>query len=121
MAEAVEKFEKYLYTRGDLLSVLQSELKGKVLGCWCKNKPSDGCHGDVLARLADTVSADEIQKLVAAAPTAPAAPLVPGKIKKNLAKFKSEAKSKSKASKAKSAAAAADDETRRTRPEDAAN
>lgn len=31
------------------------ELKGKVLGCWCKTKksPDTLCHGDVLAALAD--------------------------------------------------------------------
>jgi hypothetical protein len=27
-----------------------SELKGKILGCWCKPLP---CHGDVLVELAD--------------------------------------------------------------------
>lgn len=25
-----------------------NELKGKVLGCWCKNQGSEPCHGDVL-------------------------------------------------------------------------
>ena len=28
------------------------ELKGKVLGCWCA---PEGCHGDVLAELADSL------------------------------------------------------------------
>ncbi|MNE86195.1 hypothetical protein D3C80_1832720 [compost metagenome] len=27
------------------------ELEGKTLGCWCKNKPTDACHGDVLVEL----------------------------------------------------------------------
>jgi hypothetical protein len=27
------------------------ELKGKTLGCWCKKKSSDACHGDVLVEL----------------------------------------------------------------------
>lgn len=48
----VAQFEEYLMKQPELLKALP-ELKGKVLGCWCKNKPSDPCHGDVLARLAD--------------------------------------------------------------------
>lgn len=48
--EVIDKYRLYmldLEARGlrDL-----SELKGKVLGCWCAPK---ACHGDVLARLAD--------------------------------------------------------------------
>lgn len=27
------------------------ELKGKVLGCWCKKKGNEPCHGDVLVKL----------------------------------------------------------------------
>jgi hypothetical protein len=49
--EVIEKFERYLtQERPDLMARLP-ELRGKVLACWCK--PSD-CHGDVLARLADS-------------------------------------------------------------------
>lgn len=52
-AEAVRLYEhKYLTQRPDLMAKVGS-LKGLVLGCWCKNKPDDPCHGDVLARLAD--------------------------------------------------------------------
>ena len=29
------------------------ELKGKVLGCWCR--PEKACHGDILAYLADNL------------------------------------------------------------------
>jgi hypothetical protein len=40
-----------------LLEVIPNELKGKVLGCWCKIKGTESCHGDVLIYLADgTVS-----------------------------------------------------------------
>ncbi len=73
--EAVQNFELYLHTRADLLSSIQSELRGKVLGCWCKNKPTDLCHGDVLARLADG-DPSHVAALVAAASTAPAAPAI---------------------------------------------
>lgn len=45
--EAVRRFEEYIKTKPELLSSLH-ELKGKVLGCWCKLGP---CHGDVLAAL----------------------------------------------------------------------
>jgi len=49
--EVIEKFENYLtQDREDLMARLP-ELRGKTLACWCK--PSD-CHGDVLARLADS-------------------------------------------------------------------
>ena len=47
--EAVAKYREYILTRPDLLAALP-ELKGKVLGCWCKPLP---CHGDVLAELAE--------------------------------------------------------------------
>src|SRR5690606_13762780 len=40
----VSKYEVYLNTRPDLLSSI-SELKGKILGCWCSPKK---CHGDIL-------------------------------------------------------------------------
>ena len=40
------------YKENHLPKVLDQvhELKGKILGCWCKPLP---CHGDVLAELAD--------------------------------------------------------------------
>ena len=48
---AVEKYATYIHSRPDLLGALH-ELRGKVLGCWCKPGP---CHGDVLAALADSI------------------------------------------------------------------
>ncbi len=47
--EAIEKFEEYLLENKDLLDCL-GELKGKVLGCWCKPK---SCHGDILLKYAN--------------------------------------------------------------------
>ena len=47
--EAVEKYREWMLTQPRLLKDLH-ELKGKVLGCWCKPR---ACHGDVLAELAD--------------------------------------------------------------------
>lgn len=46
--EAIKKFKEYLLTSGLINDIL--ELKGKVLGCWCKPK---ACHCDLLAKLAN--------------------------------------------------------------------
>ena len=50
--KAVEKYEEYIRGRKDLLALLP-QLKGKVLGCWCKKNNSvlTPCHGDVLVKL----------------------------------------------------------------------
>lgn len=51
--EVIMKYEQYLHTQLDLIVAL-SELRGKVLGCWCA---PDACHGDVLVRLANELEA----------------------------------------------------------------
>lgn len=51
--ESIEKYREYILNNPELLSKLP-ELKGKVLGCWCKDpdpKKSKACHGDVLVEL----------------------------------------------------------------------
>lgn len=45
--ESIEKYREYILNNPELLAKLP-ELKGKVLGCWCKPLP---CHGDVLIEL----------------------------------------------------------------------
>jgi hypothetical protein len=47
------RYEEHVRSRWDLMAALPS-LRGKVLGCWCAPRK---CHGDVLARMADTVPA----------------------------------------------------------------
>ena len=47
--EAVQKYREWLLTQPDLIQSLP-ELRGKVLGCWCKPLK---CHGDVLAEEAE--------------------------------------------------------------------
>lgn len=47
--EVIEKYRTKLLESTILLRDLH-ELKGKILGCWCKPL---ACHGDVLATLAD--------------------------------------------------------------------
>lgn len=43
----INKYREWILNQPKLLSEIH-ELKGKVLGCWCKPKP---CHGDVLIEL----------------------------------------------------------------------
>jgi hypothetical protein len=47
--KAIEEYEKYI-TEGAGIHLLKDlhELKGKILGCWCKPM---ACHGDVLVKL----------------------------------------------------------------------
>ncbi len=46
----IAKYEQWLLQQPELMAALP-ELRGKVLGCWCS---PNACHGDVLARLADS-------------------------------------------------------------------
>lgn len=48
--QAIAEYEKWILSRPDLIAAAKKELRGKVLGCWCKPLP---CHGDILARIAD--------------------------------------------------------------------
>jgi hypothetical protein len=48
--KAISLYESYIRGNPELLKQLP-ELQNRVLGCWCKNKPNDPCHGDVLVRL----------------------------------------------------------------------
>jgi len=53
--KVLRDFEFYMKTHGDygqknLMNDLH-ELKGKVLGCWCKKKGNEPCHGDILVKL----------------------------------------------------------------------
>lgn len=49
LAQVVEKYRRWVVKQPHLMNSLH-ELKGNVLGCWCKPHL---CHGDVLAELAD--------------------------------------------------------------------
>jgi uncharacterized protein DUF4326 len=46
-AQVIAKYRAWLLRRPELVAAL-SELRGKVLGCWCAPLP---CHGDVLVDL----------------------------------------------------------------------
>ena len=49
--ECIRKYKEHLLKNDKLMAEI-GELKGKVLGCWCK---PESCHGDVLAALADSM------------------------------------------------------------------
>lgn len=48
--ESCEEYEKWILCQSELLASLH-ELKDKTLGCWCKIKGDEFCHGDVLLKL----------------------------------------------------------------------
>ena len=50
--ECIELYKKWLQQpeQEKLLSEVEQELKGKVLGCWCDPNP---CHGNILAEIAN--------------------------------------------------------------------
>ena len=50
--EAVNKYAEWILTQPDLIAALP-ELKDKILGCWCKIKGDEPCHGDILLSLAN--------------------------------------------------------------------
>lgn len=49
--EAVAAYRTWIMAQPDMLARARAELRGKVLGCWCKPQL---CHGDVLAEIADS-------------------------------------------------------------------
>ena len=48
--DVIARYEAWLLEQPELAAALP-ELAGKTLGCWCAPR---ACHGDVLARLANT-------------------------------------------------------------------
>lgn len=49
----VENYEGKVFDGRHLMALIPTHIRGKVLGCTCK--PAD-CHGDVLARIADSLT-----------------------------------------------------------------
>lgn len=49
-AQAIAAFKVYLQSKPELIARAKRELKGKVLGCFCKPL---ACHGDILAEIAN--------------------------------------------------------------------
>jgi len=48
--EAVSRYREWFLAQPELVARAKRELRGKVLGCWCK--PAS-CHGDVIAEIVD--------------------------------------------------------------------
>lgn len=48
--DVIAKYRQWILANPELIAKLPSELKGRMLGCWCR---PNSCHGDVLAELAD--------------------------------------------------------------------
>jgi hypothetical protein len=51
--EVLTRYAEWLLARTDLVDRARRELRGKVLGCWCR--PSMLCHGDILAVIANAI------------------------------------------------------------------
>lgn len=48
--QALEKFDEWIVGQADLLDDIE-ELRGKILGCYCK---PERCHGDTLLQIANS-------------------------------------------------------------------
>lgn len=46
--EAIRLYEEWFFSQSGLLELARKELKGKILGCYCKPL---ACHGDFLVRI----------------------------------------------------------------------
>lgn len=49
--EAIQRFEQYAKSNLDLLLLIADLPEDAVLGCWCKKKGHEPCHGDVIVKL----------------------------------------------------------------------
>lgn len=54
--QVIEKYRKYILDHPYLLDLAQEQLKGKVLGCYCRPL---ACHGDVLCELLNEENKEE--------------------------------------------------------------
>lgn len=50
VAEAIAKYREWVQSQPQLMAALPG-LRGKTLGCWCKKRGDEPCHGDVLIEL----------------------------------------------------------------------
>lgn len=53
--EAVEHYGNWLWQQDNLMKRIRNNLRGRVLGCWCKSihTPNAPCHGDIIAYVAN--------------------------------------------------------------------
>jgi hypothetical protein len=57
--EAVKRHRMDLAEDPEMIALIQSELKGESLGCFCAPAP---CHGHTLARVAEFATVEEAQE-----------------------------------------------------------
>lgn len=50
LENSLRLFENYLRDNDELMCKIPS-LSGKVLGCWCKEKGHELCHGDIIVKI----------------------------------------------------------------------
>ena len=48
--EVIKRYKDWLMAQPILLKAIKTELKDKILVCWCK---PEACHGDILAEIAN--------------------------------------------------------------------
>ena len=60
---AVIAYYRWLLNKPELLENIPI-LKGKILGCWCKDTPADLCHGDILDWFANGEISPALKKLM---------------------------------------------------------
>lgn len=57
-SEVIEKYYWYVKNNSYLMSRIH-ELKGKILGCYCKPK---SCHGDMLIKIIEELDAENFMR-----------------------------------------------------------
>ena len=58
--EAIEKYREWLPQQKELMDCILDELDNKILGCWCKIKGNEPCHGDVLVEMINKLKSEAI-------------------------------------------------------------
>ena len=52
--EVIRRYREWVLNQPGFVRKIREELRGKVLGCWCRSlKNPQACHGDVLAEMAN--------------------------------------------------------------------
>ena len=59
--DSMEMYRIWLFMQPDLMEKARKDLRGKVLGCWCK---PELCHGDILAQVSDSEDEGQVEYYV---------------------------------------------------------
>lgn len=60
--ENIANYEKWISSQPKMIEEVKTELKGKILACWCAPK---ACHGHILARIANNINNnDKVKKRI---------------------------------------------------------